>query len=118
LAQFQLERNGDREFGSYSAPSFDGALYASADLALLLEDLSALRKDYLYTVGDREIECEVFRLRAYLAAPLSRRRFLKLGAIEAMVPTRAEDLSDVAIVGRKILNSLVIRLDGKKLDVL
>ena len=96
---------------------FDGALYASEELALLLEGVSAARKAYLYGVGDHEIECEIFPLRGYVTSREGR-RILSLGLIEAMVPTRAIDLTDIAIVGRKVLNSLTLKLDGKRLELL
>ena len=96
---------------------FDGALYANEALALLLEGVSAARKAYLYAVGDREIECEIFPLRGYLTNREGK-RMLNLGLIEIMVPTRAIDLTDEAIVGRKVLNSLTLKLDGKRLELL
>jgi hypothetical protein len=110
--------NGKFEGPCLVDTGFDGALYASEDLALLLESASPTRRDYLYTVGDHEIECEVFPLRAYLVAKEGRRKLAMLGLVETLVPTRPNDLSDVTIIGRKVLNSLVVRLDGKKLDVL
>lgn len=97
---------------------FDGALYANDELAVLLDGSPPSRKEYLFTVGDYEIECEVFQLRAYLGTQEGQKKITNLGYIEALVPIRPNDVSDVAIIGRKILNSLVIRLDGKKLQVL
>ena len=79
--------------------------------------MSAARKAYLYGVGDHEIECEIFPLRGYVTSREGR-RILSLGLLEAMVPTRAIDLTDIAIVGRKVLNSLTLKLDGKRLELL
>lgn len=97
---------------------FDGAVYANEDLALLLEGSSPIRKDYLYTVGEHEIECEVFGSKGYLIAPETARRVTGLASMDILVPTRVHELSREVIVGRRILNTLVIRLNGKTLDVL
>jgi len=97
---------------------FDGSIYANEELALLLEGSSPIRTDHLYTVGEREIECEVFGLNAHLITPETVRRVMDLGEIDILVPTRAHDLSREAIVGRRILNALVLKLDGKTLEVL
>jgi len=97
---------------------FDGALYANEELALLLEGSSPMRTDYLYTVGEREIECEVFGLNGYLINRETARRVAGFDKIEILVPTRADDLSREVIIGRGILNALVIKLDGKTLEVL
>jgi len=97
---------------------FDGALYANEELALLLEGSSPMHKDYLYAIGEREIECEVFGLNAYLIAPENARRIMDLEEIEILVPTGADDLSREVIIGRRILNSLVVKLGGRTLEVL
>jgi len=97
---------------------FDGALYANEELALLLEGSSPMRKDYLYAIGGREIECEVFGLNGYLITPEDARRIMDLEKIEILVPTGADDLSREVIIGRRVLNSLVVKLGGRTLEVL
>jgi len=97
---------------------FDGAIYANEELALLLEGSSPIRTDYLYTVGEHEIECEVFALNGYLITSETARRVTDLGRIDILIPTRAQELSREVIAGRRILNTLVIKLDGKNLEVL
>ncbi len=66
--------------------------------------------------GQYEIGCEIFPLRGYIISREGR-GILSHGLIEAMVPTRAIDLTDVAIVGRKVLNSLTLKLDGKRFEI-
>lgn len=65
---------------------FDGALYASEDLALLLEEAEPEGIDFLYTVGEQEIECEVFRAECLLISgggePVA-----ELGEVPVHVPT-------------------------------
>lgn len=97
---------------------FDGAIYANEELALLLEASTPIRNDHVYTVGEHEIECEVFCLNGYLTAPDSARRVADLGTTEILVPTRVQELSHEAIAGRRIINTLVIKLDGKTLELL
>jgi len=96
---------------------FDGAIYANDELALLLEGSSPIRTDYLYTVGEHEIECEVFALNGYLITPETARRVTDLDRIDILIPTRAQELSREVIAGRRILNTLVIKLNGKNLEV-
>jgi len=97
---------------------FDGAIYANEELALLLEGSSPIRSDYVYTVAEHEIECEVFCLNGHLTAPDSTRRVTDLGRTEILVPTKVHALSREAIAGRRIINTLVMKLDGKTLELL
>lgn len=83
-----------------------------------MEKSSPIRTDYLYTVGEHSIECEVFGSNGYLITAETGGRLADLGPTDILVPIKVDDLSREVIVGRKTLNSLVIKLDGKSLEVL
>ena len=97
---------------------FDGALYANEDLALNLEGLSPTRTDELYALGGHEIKCEVFSVEGYLTTPEGRGRFYKLGVVEVYVPLTPGELSAEVVVGREVVNRLLLTLTGKEVTVL
>jgi len=97
---------------------FDGGLYANEDLALFLADSSSIRREELYVVSLREVNCEVFAVEGYLISPESWERIRYLETLDIYVPVRPEDLSYEAIVGREVLNKIPMTLNGKDLTIL
>ena len=71
----------------------------------------------LYTVSNEEVKCEVFSVKASLVSEEGE-TILRLGDVRVLVPLSPENLSMEVIVGREILNKLILKLDGKRLEVL
>lgn len=96
---------------------FDGAVYANEKLALLFEGVEPIGIDILYTVGEQEVECEVFKVEGYITSETGE-PIVELGEVSVLIPTSPENLSYEVVVGRAILNTLKLKLNGKKVEVL
>lgn len=95
---------------------FDGSVYANDDMLNFLVDLKPEVKESLKGV-EKEVECEVYEIETNLIT--EDLRFIKrLGKVKVHVPIDPENLSDDIIIGREILNSLTLKLNGKYTELL
>ncbi|MBS7269803.1 MAG: hypothetical protein KIH10_13305 [Candidatus Freyarchaeota archaeon] len=91
---------------------FDGGIYANAELSLNFEGIPAEGTEWFYGAGDRDIECDVYSAECFL---LSGEETVPLGEVMVYIPVRVEDLPEETIMGREVLNTLTVVLDGKNL---
>ncbi len=96
---------------------FDGSVYANEDLALLLENCEIIGKTTLYAVGERTVECELFKVNGSLITKKGE-KVMGLGDLLVYVPVSPEDLSYEVIVGREIINKLTVKLNGRVVEIL
>lgn len=94
---------------------FDYSFYANLEVSSFLEGLEPVGKIQLKSVAE-PIECEIYETVAFIVTE-DLKRVKNLGKIKIYVATNIENLSDDALVGREILNSLNLRLDGKYVEL-
>lgn len=115
-----LITRADKDF-SIAGPAlvdtgFDGGIYPNLPIIGYLEGLKPTKTEELESAGGY-ITCEIFRVSASFAKPETYEPIKPIGEINIYVPTGPEALSDEAILGREILNTLKIRLDGKQTSI-
>ena len=94
---------------------FDGGIYPNRALAKYLPKSSSTGRETLEGVtGD--IECDVFKLYAELFHP-NKDTKKKLGTVRIYSPINEENLTQDVVIGREILNSLDVRLNGKTVRI-
>jgi len=94
---------------------FDGTIYANDDMLEFLEGLKPEMKDSLKGV-EKEVECEVYKIEVKLVT--EDLKIIKgLGKIRVYVPIDPKNLAEDIVIGREILNSLGLKLDGKYVEV-
>ncbi len=93
---------------------FDGGVYANLAIASYLEGLKPAASERLGAPG-HVIECEVYQALCYLSG--RREKNISVGRVNVHVPTDPADLTENVLVGREILNSLEVILDGRMLRV-
>ncbi|MGQ9723485.1 MAG: hypothetical protein ACUVXA_19440 [Candidatus Jordarchaeum sp.] len=93
---------------------FDGGIYANAELSLNFEGIPSEGTEWFYGAGDHDIECDVYSAECFL---LSGEETVPLGKVRVYIPVRLEDLPEETIMGREVLNSLRVVLDGKNLKM-
>ena len=93
---------------------FDGGIYANAQLSLNFEGIPPEGTEWFYGAGDHEIECDIYSAECLL---LSGEKTVPLGTVTIYIPVRLEDLPEETIMGREVLNSLLLTLDGKNLKI-
>lgn len=94
---------------------FDYSFYANSEVANFLDGLKPVGKIQLKSVLE-PIECEVYEVDASIVTE-DLKPVKNLGKIKINVAINSENLTDDALVGRGILNSLTIRLDGKYTEI-
>lgn len=94
---------------------FDYSFYSNIEVSNFLEGLKPAGKIQLKSVAE-PIECEIYETEAFIATG-DLKRVKNLGKIKIYVPVNVENLSDDALIGREILNSLTMKLDGKYTEI-
>ena len=95
---------------------FDGGIYPNLMIIQYLEGLKPTKTEELETVRG-PIACEVFRVTASFANPETHEIIKTIGEINIYTPISPEALSEEVILGREILNTLKIRLNGKRIFI-
>ena len=95
---------------------FDSSIFSNIEIANFLKGLKPIGEGELKGAGE-VIECEIYKMETYLATE-DFKPVKKLGKIKIHVPVDREDLIDDALIGREILNSLTLKLDGKYTEIL
>lgn len=88
---------------------FDGGIYPSIDLLIILEGMKPKLKEGLFHPLYGKIECEVYELEAFLT---NSERLIRLGTVMVYTPTETEYVGEETLLGREILNKSKITLDG------
>jgi hypothetical protein len=96
---------------------FDGGLYPNLMIIEYLEGLKPTKIEELDSVRG-PITCEVFRVVASFVEPETGETMKPIGEIDIYVPTSPEALSDEVILGREVLNTFNINLDGKRISII
>ncbi len=94
---------------------FDGGLVANRALAAHLRARKPAGRETFWSAGE-PLECDVFEAPGELYLPGSRAR-KNLGPVRVYVPQEGRHLGEEALVGREVLNRLVLRMDGKRVRV-
>ena len=94
---------------------FDYSFYSNIEVSNFLEGLKPVGKIQLKSVKE-PIECEVYEIEASIVTE-DLKQIKKLGKIKIDVPMSIENLTGDALVGREILNSLTLKLDGKYTEI-
>nr|MDO8080371.1 hypothetical protein [Candidatus Freyarchaeota archaeon] len=94
---------------------FDGGIYANPELSLNFEGIPPEGTEWFYSAGDHDIECDVYSAECFLLR--SGEETVPLGKVRVYIPVRLEDLPEETIMGREVLNSLTVVLDGKNLKM-
>ena len=114
ILKMMLVRRGINKFIAGDAlvdTGFDYSFYSNLEVSNFLEGLKPIDVVRLKSVKE-QIECEIYEIEAFLTSE-DFKPTKKLGKIKVYVPTDPESLSDAALVGREILNSLTLKLNGK-----
>ncbi len=90
---------------------FDGSLFANDTLTLFLEDVPKEDEKIIGGFGAEEFTCELFKVKAQIIDN-TRKTIKSLGEILVYVPTDLNYLSDYVIIGRELLNTLNLCLNG------
>ena len=95
---------------------FDGGLYPNIEVVRILRGLKPLTLKRLEHPLYGFVECEVYRVKASIASP-DFTRLIPLGEVKVYTPLEPDFLSEEVLLGREVLNTLKIRLDGKWVQV-
>lgn len=91
---------------------FDGGVYPNTEILRILRDIPPLKvkrvEHHLYGY----IKCEIYRVKAYIGDPVFR-NMAELGFVNVYTPMEPEHISDEVLLGREVLNSLKLSLDGE-----
>lgn len=96
---------------------FDGGLYPNLMIIEYLEGLKPTKIEELESVGG-SITCEMFRVIASFVDLETQGTIKTIGEINIYVPISPEALSDEVILGREVLNTLNIKLNGKRISII
>jgi len=88
---------------------FDGGIYPSIDLLIILEGMKPKLIEHLYHPLYGKVDCEVYELEAFL---IDGEEHIRLGPVMVYVPTESEYISEEALLGREIINKGRMMLDG------
>lgn len=91
---------------------FDGSLFANEALTFFLADIPKENEKLIGGFGTSEFTCELFKIKASIVDS-NRKIVNSLGQILVLVPTDLNYLSDYVIIGRELINTIKICLDGK-----
>lgn len=94
---------------------FDGGLLANLVLAAHLKARKPAGRQTFWSGGE-PVECDVFEAPGELYLP-GRRTRRDLGVVRAYLPRDIRHLGEEVLLGREVLNRLVIRLDGRQVRV-
>lgn len=107
-----------REFGIQGPvlvdTGFDRGVYANYAIASYLEGCEPVSREALEAPGHL-IDCEVFTMECSLLDSVTSEPVVDLGEVQVHVPTDPNDLTDEVLIGRNVLNSLEMILNGEKL---
>lgn len=95
---------------------FDGGIYPNIQVVRILEGMKPLALKRLEHPLYGYVECEVYMAKAFLSTP-NFTETVSLGDVKIYVPTEPEYLSDEVLIGREILNSFKIELDGRYVSI-
>ncbi len=94
---------------------FDASIYSNMVLAELLEGMLPVRIRELEAPGHR-IRSELYEVECRLCDS-NWKPAVNLGKVDVLVPVEPGDITPDILVGREVLNSLDMRLDGRFLQV-
>ncbi len=92
---------------------FDGPLFANEAVTFFLVDVPKEEEKVIGGFGTNEFSCELFKVKACIVDS-NQKIVSSLGQIFIFIPTDLNYLSEYAIIGRELLNTIQICLDGKK----
>jgi len=105
--------NGERISGPAIVDTgFDGPLFANETLTFFLADIPKENEKLIGGFGPNEFTCELFKIKAFIVDS-NQKIVNSLNQIMVFVPTDFNYISDYVIIGRELLNTLKICLDGK-----
>ena len=92
---------------------FDGSLFANETLTFFLSDIPKEDEKIIGGFGANEFTCEIFKIQAYLTD--SNQKIVNtIGQISVLVPINLNYLSEYVIIGRELLNTINVCLNGDK----
>jgi len=91
---------------------FDGGVYPNIQVVRILEGMRPEKIKNLDHPLYGLVPCEVFRVKASLLDPSSKRE-VPLGLVNVYTPVEPEFLADEVLIGREVLNKLRLELDGE-----
>jgi hypothetical protein len=105
--------NGDKLSGpAIIDTGFDGPLFANEALTFFLADIPKENEKVIGGYGANEFTCELFKIEASIVDS-NRKIVNRLGQIQVFIPIDLNYLSEYVIIGRELLNTIKICLDGR-----
>lgn len=95
---------------------FDGGVLPNIQLLTFFEGSTPRYIEKLAGPLGGTVDCEVFEVEGSLLSE-DRKSALRLGKLNAYIPVEPEYLSNEVLLGREVLNTLGIRLNGKLADI-
>jgi len=116
VVTIMLEVEGRRGRGPAVVDTgFDGGVYPNLEVVRLFRGLKPMRVKYLESPLYGRVACEVYVARLSLLEPGG--GWVGLGECRVYIPVEPELLSEEVLLGREVLNRLVLALDGRVVEV-